>query len=286
MLSTRGKINIARTLNVAIVGTRSLVGRHAIVTCRRRGLKWRLDLNEGIDFAIYLGLYQKIPRRIVESWIPPGSLVLDIGANIGSHALPLARQVGPYGRVVAIEPTVFAFSKLCANVALNPELNDRMILVQAALNDGATDQPQPEFYSRWPLHRRAAGGHRQHLGQLESTQGARIVALDALLGELRYSGRISGPVKFVKLDVDGYELQVLRGGRQSFMQEKPAVLMEVAPYTQDEVPGRFEALLNTLESYGYHLEDGDSGQLLPMSAEGLRKLIKDGAGIEALARSS
>jgi hypothetical protein len=62
------------------------------------------------------------------------------------------------------------------------------------------------------------------------------------------------------LDVDGYELQVLRGGRQLFMREKPAVLMEVAPYTQDEVPGRFEALLNTLESYGYHLEDSDSGR--------------------------
>src|SRR5262249_10642766 len=38
------------------------------------------DLNEGIDFAVYLGLYQNIPRRIFENCIPPRPLVLDIGA--------------------------------------------------------------------------------------------------------------------------------------------------------------------------------------------------------------
>ena len=60
MLSTKSKIRIARALNVAITGARSAVGLDATAEVRRFGLNWRLDLNEGIDLAIYLGRYQNI----------------------------------------------------------------------------------------------------------------------------------------------------------------------------------------------------------------------------------
>src|SRR5882672_9077000 len=99
MLSTRNKMRIARALNRMIVGARAMAGREPIVTVRRRGVNWRLDLNEGIDLALYLGLYQGLPRRALDRWIRPGSLVVDIGANIGAHCLPMARRVGPAGRV-------------------------------------------------------------------------------------------------------------------------------------------------------------------------------------------
>ncbi|HEY6705131.1 MAG TPA: FkbM family methyltransferase [Xanthobacteraceae bacterium] len=140
-------------LNFAIVGARALAGRSSRVIARRRDVNWELELNEGIDLAIYLGLYQRIPRRAAR-WITPGALVLDIGANIGAHSLPLARAVGRDGVVVAVEPTDYAFCRLQANAALNPDLQSRLILVQAALT-AQTDGPGPKenarFYSRWPL---------------------------------------------------------------------------------------------------------------------------------------
>src|SRR5262245_64464986 len=63
MLSTRQKMAIARVLNVAIIGARTVAGRTPRVTVRRRQVTWDLDLNEGIDLAIYLGLYQRSPTR-------------------------------------------------------------------------------------------------------------------------------------------------------------------------------------------------------------------------------
>ena len=102
MLSTKSKIRIARALNVAITGARSAVGLDATTEVRRFGLNWRLDLNEGIDLAIYLGRYQNISNSKLRKWLQPGTLAIDIGANLGAHCLRMAKQVGTQGRVVGM----------------------------------------------------------------------------------------------------------------------------------------------------------------------------------------
>ena len=286
MLSTKHKIKIARSFNRAIVGARSIAGRPSRVVVRRRNVTWKLDLNEGIDFAIYLGLYQRIPQRVTR-WIKPGALVLDIGANIGAHSLLLAQAVGPHGRVIAIEPTDYGFSCLKANATLNLDLFQRLILVQAALTAGAesADQGgQTQFYSRWPLNGDDAHRHHKHMGELESAKGARFLGLDTLLAEIRAYG-IDQPIAFIKLDVDGHELDVLRGAAQTLAAQRPPILIEIAPHVQDEVLGRFEAVLDTLTGHGYQLETSESGESLPMSAGALRTIITDGASIDAIARA-
>lgn len=284
MLSTKSKIRIARALNVAITGARSAVGLDATAEVRRFGLNWRLDLNEGIDLAIYLGRYQNISNSKLKQWLQPGTLAIDIGANIGAHCLRMAKQVGSRGRVVGIEPTDYGFAKLRANALLNPELLQRLVLVQAALTDGSETDRKAAFYSRWPLRTNGVDRHAGHMGQLEAARGAQFTTLDALLDELRADGQISGPAAFVKLDVDGHELQVLRGGGETFGKQKPLVLIELAPYVQDLVPNQFEQLIETLKRYGYRLEDNASGHALPMSAAELRKCIRLGAGVDAIAK--
>lgn len=285
MLTTKSKIAVARALNRAIVGARGLAGLGPACTVSRGGVTWQLDLDEGIDLAIYLGRYQKVPARVLDEWIAPGSLVLDIGANIGAFTLPLLGRIGEAGRLVAFEPTDYAFAKLMRNIALNPQLAGRLIALQAALTDGTgTANAGGSFYSRWPLSGAEEGLHAEHLGAPEAASGARFAPLDTFVDELREACRIGPKVHFVKLDVDGHELSVLRGGRRVFAGERPAVLIEIAPHVQDEVEGRFEAVLQTLREYGYRMEDAVSGRALAMEADALRKAIPHGACIDALAR--
>ena len=285
MLRTKTKLRIARLLNRAIVAPRLLVGKTATVRVRRLGVNWLLDLNEGIDFAIYLGRYQSIPRRVIDEWIRPSSLTMDIGANIGAFSLPMLNHVGEGGLVIAVEPTDYAFDKFKANLSLNPNLVPRVKAVQAALT--ATDakaKGAAKFYSRWPLYEDGSHRHAEHEGREEAARSARFLTLDRLLAELRSEGRASGRLSFVKLDADGNELTVLQGGRQTFMADRPAMLVEIAPHVQDEQPNRFEELLSTLVEYGYVLEEAVSGRPLPTSAAALRRAISFGASIDALAR--
>src|SRR5262249_6027549 len=143
-------------------------------------------------------------------------------------------------------------------------------LIQAALTAAAKSadcEENIQFYARWPLKDGGPDRHLKHHGTLEPAKGARFLSLDALLGEIRTKHRLEKPVALIKLDVDGAELDVLRGATQTLTSEKPLILIEIAPYQQDEVsPQRFSELLELLRAHRYSLRKSRSGQELPMSA--------------------
>jgi hypothetical protein len=118
-LNTQRKIALACIANRFVKGGRRLLGMPMQAEFKRGGLRWMLDLDEGIDFSIFLlGSFEPDAVRCFEKRIKPGDVVLDIGANIGAHTLRLARLVGSSGRVLAFEPTIYAYAKLRSNLEL------------------------------------------------------------------------------------------------------------------------------------------------------------------------
>ena len=138
MLSTRVKIALATIVQRLVMALKRLAGHGSKVEVERSGLRWALDLNEGIDFSIWLlGAFERRTVAAYSQLIRPGMTVLDIGANIGAHTLPLARLVGAHGTLIAIEPTAWASGRLQANLALNPGLAVHVRVRQALLTDRA-----------------------------------------------------------------------------------------------------------------------------------------------------
>ena len=120
-----------------------------IAEVARGGVNWRLNLTEGIDFSIYLlGAFEPITVAACARLIKPGDTVLDIGANIGALALPMARMAGPSGKVYCFEPTDYAFKKLTANLGPEPR----------------SGRPRGDLLDH--AHRQSAGGGRADLFQL------------------------------------------------------------------------------------------------------------------------
>jgi FkbM family methyltransferase len=211
----------------------------------RDGCRWQLDLREGIDLGIYLGVYEPELSRKLKTLAKPGFTVLDIGANIGAQALLLAKDVGAKGRVIAVEPTNFAYRKLLRNFSLNPELEARTIAVQAILVDDVSDGPQ-EIASSWPLT-----GDRTHLdavmmGRPQSIDGARRLRLDQLVEELRLE-----QLDLIKIDVDGNEVEALGGGLQALERFRPTIAMEFAPHVHTFRPNGFADFLGFVQGLGY-----------------------------------
>jgi FkbM family methyltransferase len=278
-MKTHHKIAGARAAYRVVRAGRAMLGRADREIVVRSGVSYDLDLSQGIDFAIYLGnIYERRTKAALRKLVAPGSLVLDIGANIGAHALNLAQLVGPDGRVIAFEPTDYAFRKLSRNLELNPELAGRVTACHCFLTAADDAEVPSAIYSSWPLVNEA-GLHAKHLGREMRTGSARARSLDRVLSELA-----DRKVQLVKLDVDGFECDVLRGATALLREVRPIFVMELAPYVLEERGSSLEELVSFFVPNGYSFYDERTDKPLPSSARKLQLLIADGAGINAIAR--
>jgi FkbM family methyltransferase len=278
-MKTVSKIAIARTLHRVVRLGRSIAGNPDKGTFTRRGIVYDLDLSQGIDFAIYLGgTFERSTATALERLVLPSSLELDIGANIGAHTLHLAQLVGPQGKVIAFEPTNFAFSKLKRNLELNPTLGARVEVRQCFLTrDDQIDVPT-NIYSSWPLAPEP-GLHAKHLGRPMRTEAAIARSLDSILNERQ------GPkVDLIKLDVDGFECDVLRGATAMLRDAQPVFVMELAPYVLEESGSSLDELLSFFIPHGYAFYNESNYKLLPSNATEPQRSIADGESINVIAR--
>ena len=227
-----------------------MVGLQNKTQFKRGGILWDLDLGQGIDFAIFLqGGFEPETIKTYKKYVAPGSVVLDIGANIGAHTLPLAKMVGDTGKVIAFEPTDYAFGKLKKNLSLNGALASRVTAIQALLVGTLSEEIPEAIPSSWPLERisdKEGVSHPIHGGTFNSLSGAVPIRLDDWF-EKNSVDRID----FIKMDVDGYEIGVLEGASQTLAKHHPVIVMEFAPYIFEERGRKFSELVDFLRGHNY-----------------------------------
>jgi FkbM family methyltransferase len=271
---------VARALYLGLSRLRRLAGLGDQTTVTRGGIRWALDLAEGIDLVIYFrGRFEPGLAGRLGRLIRPGDVVVDVGANIGAHTLPFARWVGPAGRVLAYEPTAFAYEKLLANLALNPQLAPRVLPVRAILVERSGEPLDGPIYASWPLDG-AADVHPEHRGRSKATEGARALSLDDHLAETGVAR-----VNLVKIDVDGAECAVLRGARRTLARHRPIVVMEWAPYLHEALGHDLRACVAPLAELGYRFLDARDGAPLTSDLAGLASTIGVGACINVVGRA-
>ena len=279
MLKTKQKIALAAALQLAVMSTRRLLGKGPETRVRRAEINWNLDLREGIDFSIWLlGAFEPETVRYYRRLLRAGDVVLDIGANIGAHTLPLAKAVGASGMVYAFEPTDYAFAKLTKNCALNPELVPRIRCMQYMLVDSeGAGAATPELYSSWPLEQ-SEGLHDLHQGRLMATTGAEARTLDSVVRSLNLRR-----LDCIKLDIDGFECAMLRGAGEVLRLWKPVIILELAPYALAEQGANLSQLMHLLGQSGYRLRYLSTGASLPTDAPTIEKQIPPGASVNVVA---
>lgn len=272
LLNTARKMAIARALSSSLLA----VGVKPRQRASRRGVVFELDLREGIDLSLFLfGAFQRHVVSLVERVVPADGTVIDVGANIGAVALPVAAHV-TRGHVYAIEPTEYAFGKLAANVALNPGLAPRVTLVKSFVAD--TPRPASDLvaYGSWPV---AAGGpaprHPVHKGvPMEATCGQ--TTLDEFA-----SARNLETLSLVKIDTDGHEFTVLRGATECLRSLRPFVIFEACEYLMKEPRPVFDDFARLFGAHEYTI--CDSATLAPIDSNGFYRECPRGGGLDLAA---
>ena len=276
-LSTATKVRLAGVLYGVVAPLRWCLRQppdRAI--CRRGGINWTLDLREGIQLSIYcFGVFERTTARALRRLLPPGGVALDVGANIGAHTLPMARQVGPQGRVIAVEPTS-ACARLRDNLARNPDLMSRVTLCPIAIL-APGERLAPAYYAAWPV-RGAEPRHAVHRGVALNAEGSVGVTLDTLVQEQGLTR-----LDLIKIDIDGGELAALRGARATLERWRPALVLELSAYALIEHGGSLEALLALLAEARYRLLDEATFAPLPGDAAAISRLIPARGSINVVA---
>ncbi|MBN2452691.1 MAG: FkbM family methyltransferase [Candidatus Omnitrophica bacterium] len=160
------------------------------------------------------GDYEAAEMRMMKKFVGKKSVVLDIGANIGWYSINLSR-CAPGGRIMAFEPVPGVFKYLKRNIALNGVKNVE------ALNYGLSDRSAiMEFYYDPKLT--VATSSRNLYGDRKKRKiRCRVRRLDDFI--LRLTPRID----FIKCDVEGAELFVVRGAIETLKKARPVLFLEM-----------------------------------------------------------
>lgn len=207
----RGKNRIAHRLS------KCLADRTDVWLLGRNGFEYLVpSLKEPIAFELLVhGEYESETLELLKRLLRPGDCVIDVGANIGAFSLPASRMVGDTGHVLAIEASASVFRYLKSNLDRNRASNVAAIHGAAGVNEGG----ELSFFDA-PIEKFGMGSRAPCGGR----PGCAVPAC-SIDTALCASGIDHARVRVLKIDVEGFELDVLRGASQLLESARPPVIL-------------------------------------------------------------
>lgn len=213
---------------------------HGRVVRDINGFRMHLDLDDrGISRTLVSkGGRERCFMYVLEHEVREGMVCLDIGANLGYATLPMCREVGPTGFVYAIEPSAHNLELLRANIAEN-HYEGRCEVTEGLIT--AESGTMNFWISKHP-----------NLGSVEKrSHSVKEVELKAYSLSDFFKAR--RPVDFIKMDVEGHEVEILRGALPHFQADRRpfSILFEAHPGLY-KPEARFDEVLRGYVACGFH----------------------------------
>ena len=210
-----------------------------VVLKTRFGFKIKLDpsFDKNIENVIYeRGVYEQGTTEYIRQTLKTGDCFVDVGANIGYLALVAAAKTGKSGKVFAFEPVKSTFDILHQNKVLNEF--EQLETFQFALGN------KTEKLIIYP-EKENRGGASIVNQRSEKGEEIEVKRLDDM--------QLDTKVNMLKIDVEGFEWEVLKGAERTIKKDRPILILE---YSQErENLGSNTEMLNWLRQTigGYHI---------------------------------
>ena len=188
-----------------------------------------------------------ILNKFVGQFVAVGDTVIDVGACIGEYTKVLADLVGDGGLVVAIEPGIKTYEKLCEDLGKCKNVN----LYRKAISNKA-GHAKLAHHKYWILLPEVPTEpySEPDIPLKESALiDVDIVTLDDIYHGL--SEQLQSRLSFIKIDVDGWEVKVLEGAEDLLSRVRPIIFIEISRYCIEKVGDKFEKAFEILWKHNY-----------------------------------
>jgi FkbM family methyltransferase len=203
------------------------------------GHKMYLDPNDSLNLSIK-EIHEPFETELVKDHVNKGEFVLDVGAHIGYYSLIMARCVGKNGKVFSFEPNPLNFNILKKNIEIN-EYQNIVLEEKAVSNKNGTTN----LY----LSKGNSGMHRIH----PSKYCEDVISVDVVKLNSYFNNQITKKIRFIKIDAEGSELDVLEGLSDILKNSKIKIIMEFVPEHIIEHGSKPLDVLNFLNKYGFKI---------------------------------
>ena len=212
-------------------------------TVRRQGVLWELNPDCLIQRAVYnLSVFERKETEWLKAQVETDWVFFDVGANFGYYSMLVSAASEGRARVYAFEP----LASNCALIERNKSLNDfgRLRVFKTALSD---EEGEVGFFvppaSCSGVGHIIEGGDAAHEGRIETVPATTLDSFAARHGVEK--------LDFLKVDVEGAETRVLRGGRETLKRFRPLIMIEFFPEGLKGLNTSADELLALIHELGY-----------------------------------
>jgi FkbM family methyltransferase len=190
-----------------------------------------------------LGTYEMPVQEVFSQYLKPGDIFYDIGANVGFFTIVAAKIVGSAGKVYAFEPEAVN----AATVRRNAQMNDyaHVTVVEKAVSRTTGVE------KLWLTEN--CGGHT--LASVGTVSDAKkSITVDTVSIDDLIDKKLIEPPTFVKIDVEGAEIDVLNGMTQTIKEYQPMIIYEVDDREKESLLNKQKEIDDFLQSHGYEIK--------------------------------
>lgn len=203
------------------------------------GYTFHLDIHNWNDWEVYFKAHGRETDQVF-ALCKPGDVVLDVGTNIGFYLLNFSLRVLPEGQVFGFEPHPVTYEKLRTN--LGAAVNQNITISNIALGDATG------FVEPYTVRESNLGMNRVKLTSEKNDNRVLLTTVDLFVAEKGLN-----KVDVIKIDVEGFEENVLRGAMQTIRMYRPIIHIEVDDENLQTQSSSPQAIIDLLNDGAYTL---------------------------------
>ncbi len=212
--------------------------------CKRYGINYKLYIQDYQSWLLYFYCDYDSSFDVLK-YSKKGYTIIDVGGNIGQTAMMLGKSVGKNGTIISFEPFHKTHKHFKYNLSLNKDINN-IVLEHSGLGETISVSSMVEVCST------NSGGNRiTNSQELDQTSvSVKITTLDEYILEKNIS-----KIDLIKIDVEGFEMKVLKGSLNTLKRNKPDLFIEIDDTNLNKQGDSAQFMINFLLELEYDVYD-------------------------------